>query len=265
MCCPNRTPPRSKDRGRAGFTLIELLAALGLLGILIYVLTSTFVSSSRIATQSERRVEVNQITRAVIQQITFDLERAVRSDNLLNMHYTAGLAGSGLFGSDPNFAANELYFLADVQPPEMVTYGSYVSLGYRITQRTVGGYNKWVLERGDDPDPSVSGLCSNSWWVGACPSTTNFWKLLSENVVGLSLQFSTTTSTNLDPVPVADIDFNNIPYSIGVSIYTIDTRSYNRALDISPSLTDPVAQQTILNNLNRYYTRIYIPRSSQNN
>lgn len=254
--------------GTASFTLIELLAAMAILVSIMLILVSVFNSTSNLATQNQRRIELNQVVRAVLEQISRDIQRAASLGNVVSM--ASGPGGSGYIGGF--VPTNTLFLLCDIQPPEPNPYGSLVNIGYQITSTNVGGIQKFALERGDDSGVLTTGSCSNSWWnSSACTTSTDpYWKLLSENIIGIDFYFYTNTTS-----VVSDNSFNQhtyltswtsnaLPSSVGVSIYTIDSRSYNRALTLDPALASSAAVSTITNNMRFYFTRIFLPRASQN-
>lgn len=271
-----RCPKTKVSISRAGaFTLIELLASMAILITIMLILISAFNSTSTVSALNQRRVELNQTVRAVLEQISRDIQRAGRLNNVTNM--VSGFGGSYVgpvgFGVVPT---NALYFLCDVQPPEPNPYGSLVNVGYQIVRTNVGGILKFALERGDDAGVLTAGPCADTWWhwwtiSNPCttPTTDPYWKLFSENVIGIQFYFY-VNSTNV----VSDDSFklgtyaaswssNGLPSSVGVSLYTIDSRSYERALAIDSNLVNNVAVSIITNNMRVYFTRIFVPRSSE--
>jgi type II secretory pathway pseudopilin PulG len=267
--------------GTASFTLIELLASMAILLTIVFILLSAFNSASNIATLNQRRVELNQISRAVLDQISRDIQRAASLNNVISAHLdNAGIVIAGVTNSS-------LFLLCDILPPDPNPYGSLVNIGYQVAYTNVGGILKFALERGDDAGVVTTGLatgtcagqqCSNSWWNLNCCTTTadTYWKLFSENVIGIQFYFYTNYPSASSPGSgiISDDSFDSIAYtttwssnalpsSVGVWLYTIDSVSYNRALRISPNLSSSVAVGIITNNMRSYFTRIYVPRSSQ--
>jgi type II secretory pathway pseudopilin PulG len=279
MRCNNRKPRITQC---AAFTLIELLASMAILITIMLILISAFNSTSTITALNQRRVELNQTVRAVLEQISRDVQRAGKLSNVTNMvSGTRGFyVGSGVIPT------NALVFLCDVQPPEPNPYGSLVSVGYQIVSTNVGNLKtannipipKFALERGDDAGVLTTGPCASTWWhwwtlPNPCttPTTVPYWKLFSDNVIGIDFRFYTNGVVS---IPVSD-DSNNtanyllswnssdLPESVGVSLYTIDSRSYERALSLDPNLVSSVAASIITNSMQVYFTRIFIPRGTQ--
>lgn len=258
----------------SSFTLIELLTAIAILGIIMAVLFSSFQSASDATVRNENRIEVNQVVRAVLDLMARDLERTIASTSWITLYQPPG---GYLAGSIPT---NTLYCLTDLGSGEQNCPGNEgVNIGYRIAQAQVGGLNKWVLQRGDDSLVSP-GDYPNNWWTtfNSYPNpppesyekcfNTNYWKLLSENVIGVEFTFFTNAAA-----PYLDYDFTTVwtpsaagplPHSIGISLYAIDTDAYNKALRADPSLASAVSRTILTNNVRVYYTRVFLPRSSEN-
>jgi type II secretory pathway pseudopilin PulG len=261
----------------ASFTLMELLVSVAILGILVVLLFSAFQSSSQVMVRNENRTEVSQSVRAVLDQISRDVERTVYRDSGVNLYHT----GAGFL--IPNVPTNTLFVLADVPLPER-SDGNPVSIGYQIAKTNYGGIDKWVLMRGDDAKVDAS-LCLTNWWDNCptcgCPffpNTNNppnidpvnynpaYWKVLSENVIGIEYKFYTNTvRATADSFTNAwQIITNVLPYSVLATVYTIDTDTYNKALRVDPTLAGASAQNLITNNMRKYSARIFLPRSTQN-
>jgi len=261
-------PEESMTR-RAGFTLIELMASMAILLVIVLILISAFNSASNVSELNQRRIELNQTVRAVLDQISRDIQRAGRLNNVVSMYLDSG--GYLIPGIVPT---NTLFMLCDIQPPEPNPYGSLVNIGYQVTSTTVGGIQKYVLERGDDPGVITTGPCVNSWWnrLPSCttPSTDPYWKLFSDNVIGVEFYFYTNTVNIVGDGSFAPGTFvrswnsTDLPTSVGVWLYTIDSRSYERALAIDPTLGNSASVSIITNNMQRYFTRIFVPRGTQN-
>src|ERR1051325_6964657 len=248
----------------AAFTLVELLTAIGILAILVALLFTAFDTSSKVTVRQENKTEVNQVVRAVLEQISRDLERTVYLNNVVNMYQTD--SGSYIASLIPT---NTLYLLGDLPPPEWNPLGSYVNVGYRITQTNMdtgipGVTNKWVLVRGDDPYVNTAAY-TNNWWDHL--ESSPYWKILSDNIIGIQFLFYTNninvhtnssfdttmyaTNWNATTIP------NPLPYSVGVWIHAVDTDNYNRALKIDPDLTGE-GTNIIQRNVRSFFTRNYI-------
>jgi prepilin-type N-terminal cleavage/methylation domain-containing protein len=260
---------------RSAFTLLELLSAMSILSIIVALLFAAFRGSSDAALRNQNKIEVNQAVRAVLDQIARDLERIQYQGNAINLYSDAG--GMLIPGVVPT---NALYFLTYLPDPEPNAYGSIVNVGYQIAQTNVGGFNKWVLLRGDDPAVDVV-TCSNSWWnFAVCPFNAgtdpnddsynpDYWKLLSENVIGLRFDFYTnalaagggadqsTPTWNSTSIP------NALPYCVKATVFSIDTDAYNKALRIDPTLTGP-GTNLILANVHANSVRVFLPCSTAN-
>lgn len=263
---------------RLAFTLVELLTSIGILAIIMAILFSAFDGASNATIRNNSRVEVNQVVRAVLDLMTRDIERTLYSTEWVTM-YKETAVGQLV----PGVPTNTLYVLTDLARGEQNCNGNDgVNIGYRIAQTSVGGINKWVLQRGDNSlvEPTDH---PTDWWLDGyflsfepLPGdanynecyNTNYWKILSENVIGVQFQFFTNaTLTDIDssisvwddttpPVP--------LPYSVGITLCAIDTDNYNRALKVDPNLTSAASQTIISNNVRYYYTRVFLPRSSEN-
>lgn len=270
------------SRRRGAFTLLELLTAVAILALIVAMLSSAFKSTSDVAVRNANKTEVNQVVRAVLDQIARDLERAVYKNNALNMYQDPAMTGFWIGGAVPT---NTLYFLTDIPTADGNSFGYPVNVGYQIALTNVGGVsNKWVLMRGDDPGVQPSGPCTNRWWdFSVCPFYTNlvaatenlyYWKVFSENVIGIQFKFYTNAAAlyTADSFSAAAgfvqtwsslASTNPLPYSVGVQIWTIDTESYNKALRIDPGLSG-VGTNVINNNMRTYFTRVFLPSSTQN-
>ena len=245
---------------RMAFTLIELLAALAVLGMLVVMLFVAFSNSNRMMILGANQMEKNQVVRAVLQQISRDIERTAYSGSAVNMYQAiAGVeVGSGL-----GISNNTLYCLSALSSEEGNVLGTVVNVGYRIAQVATTNYgvgvDKWVLQRGDDAyvDPNTY---PTSWWT----ATNTFWKTLSDNVIGVAFQFYTdpdsSPSTTWDSITLP----NSLPTSVGISIWAIDSDNYNRALAVDPNLNSAAAKMIITNNTHKYTSRVFLPQSTQN-
>ena len=121
---------------------------------------------------------------------------------------------------------NTLYCLSTLSTDEGNVLGTVVNVGYQIAQVT----------------------------------TTNF----GAPVYKWALQRG---SDPYDPVtPPASIwtAVANLPTSVGITIWAIDSDNYNRALSLDPSLSSAAALRMVTNNTHRYTSRIFLPQSTQN-
>lgn len=262
---------------RLAFTLLELLTAIAILGVIITILVSAFQSASTVTIRNENKTEVNQAVRAVLDQITRDIERTVNLTTAVNM-YCPGSGGNLI----PGIPTNALFFLSDLPAPEPNPYGSYVNVGYQIAKTNISGMtDRWVLMRGDDPNVDT-GTYPSAWWTTFNPNTTStnelaynpcYWKPLSENILGIQFAFySNSLDSAKFSAPNADTSNtvwnsttvpNPIPLSVKVTLYVIDTDTYNKALRIDANLGG-VATTLITNNVRTYTARIFLPSSSAN-
>ena len=244
---------------RAAFTLIELLAALAVLSLLVMMLFMAFSNANRMMTLGSNQMEKNQVVRAVLQQITRDVERTYYSSST-NM-YLASATPNSILGV--NMSNSILYCLSALATDEGNT-ATVVNVGYQIQQITATNYDqyvtKWAIQRGDDSSatPPVD-------WTGVLTGTaytppSGFWKTLSDNIVGIAFQFY----TNYDGYPMTSWGgtTNALPTSIGITIWAIDSANYNLALN--PILDPSVAKQIFTNNLHQYTSRVFLPQSTQN-
>ena len=245
------------------FTLIELLAALAVLSMLVVMLFLAFSNCNRMMVLGSNQMEKNQVVRAVLQQIARDLERTAYSSTAVNIYQptTPGelIPGSGIL-------TNTLYCLSTLSTDEGNVLGTVVNVGYQIAQVTTTNFGapvyKWALQRGSDPyaDPVTYPSAPDGWWNHQS-SPANYWQTLSDNILGVSFQFYT------DPVtPPASIwtAVANLPTSVGITIWAIDSDNYNRALSLDPSLSSAAALRMVTNNTHRYTSRIFLPQSTQN-
>jgi len=252
---------------RTAFTLIELLAALAVLSMLVVMLFLAFTNCNRMMVLGSNQMEKNQVVRAVLQQISHDLERTVYYGNTVNIYQTNASAelivGSGIY-------TNTLYCLSTLSTDEGNVLGTVVNVGYQIAQVPVMNFgvvvNKWVLQRGSDPlvypfqYPSDPPNPPGGWWNHQSNPTT-YWQTLSDNILGISFQFYT------DSVSAAVSTWNTIgtlPSSVGISIWAIDSDNYNRALTLDSSLSSSSAIQILTNNVHKYTNRVFLPQSTQN-
>lgn len=264
----------SRREGMAAFTLLELLTAITILGIMVVLLFDAFRGTSDAALRNQNKIEVNQAVRAVLDQIARDVERIQFQDNSVNIYSESGTS------TVAGVPASSLYMLTDLPSPEPNPYGSFVNVGYRIAQIDVGGNQKWVLQRGDDPAVDAV-ACSSNWWdFAVCPFNANmdpadpgynpdYWKLLSENVIGIQFDFYTnalaagggadksTPTWNSTTIP------NKLPYGLKATIFSIDSDTYNKALHIDPTLTG-AGTNLILANVRSNSVRVFLPCSTAN-
>ena len=249
---------------RQAFTLIELLAALAVLSMLVVLLFNAFSSSSRIMALGSNQMEKNQVVRAVLQQISRDLERTAYSSAAVNLYQSAAasevISGTGIL-------TNTLYCLSTLTVEEEGNLlGTIASVGYRVTQVTLTNFgvpvNKWVLQRGMDAyvDPSTH---PTDWWNYSVTNTT-YWQTLSDNIVGVAFQFYASPLTPPVTTWSSTTIPNNLPTAIQISIWAIDSDSYNRALALDPSLSLTTAKNMLMNNVHQYTSRVFLPQSTQN-
>ena len=257
----------NKLRGsRSAFTLIELLAALAVLSMLVVLLFNAFSSSSRMMALGSNQMEKNQVVRAVLQQITRDLERTAQTATSVNLYQDPVTAGKELYFTGSGISNNTLYCLSTLTSEEGNILGTVVNVGYGMGQVPTTNYTvevkKWVLQRGDDAsvDP---GTYKTSWWAPA-NLTNTFWKTLSDNVVGVAFQFYTNADDFVTTWSSVAVPNNPLPTSIGITIWAIDSDNYNRALGQSSTLSTPIAKQIFTNNVHKYTARVFLPQSTQN-
>jgi len=252
---------------RTAFTLIELLAALAVLSMLVVMLFLAFTNCNRMMVLGSNQMEKNQVVRAVLQQISRDIERTAYFPRAVNL-YQASAATETISGT--GISNCTLYCLSTLTTEEGNVLGSVVNVGYQATNVATVNYGvpvqKWVLQRGDDAYVDQNGS-PTTWWTNTFANST-FWKTISDNVLGVAFQFYTNrdlsaaswSSTNLP---------NSLPTSVGITIWAIDSDNYNRALTLSPSLTatDPqfaAAVRILTNNIHQYSSRVFLPQSTQN-
>ena len=254
---------------RAGFTLIELLAALAVLSMLVVLLFKAFSSTSSIMIAGSNEMEKNQVVRAVLQQISRDIERTAYSSSATNLFQlnpptpmfwnTSGISNSTPF-----------YSLSALSTAEGNVLGTVVNVGYQMAQTNVTLYgmppsssvSKWILQRGDDASVDPNDFPS-SWWT-QLSNPTNYWKTLSDNIVGVALQFYIDPITSVPDWNGAHNMTNSLPTSVGITIWAIDSVNYNLALAIDPSFASAPAKRILTNNVHKYTSRVYLPQSTQN-
>ena len=234
--------------------------------MLVVLLFNAFSSSSRMMALGSNQMEKNQVVRAVLQQITRDLERTAQTATSVNLYQDPATEGTELFFTGSGITNNTLYCLSALTSEEGNLLGTVVNVGYKMGQVLTTNYgvgmNKWVLQRGDDAyvDPATY---KTSWWAPA-NLTNNFWKSLSDNVVGVAFQFYTNADDYVTTWSSVTIPNNPLPTSIGITIWAIDTENYTRALGQSSTLSTVVAQQIFTNNVHKYTARVFLPLSTQN-
>ncbi|MEI8064379.1 MAG: prepilin-type N-terminal cleavage/methylation domain-containing protein [Verrucomicrobiota bacterium] len=244
---------------RTAFTLIELLAALAVLSMLVIMLFMAFSNVNRMIILGSNKMEKNQVVRAVLQQIARDLERAAYSSVGTNM-YLASATANTILGI--SFSNSILYCLSALSESEGCTNGSAVNVGYRVTQITENNYGtvqKHALQRGSDAGtrPPVD-------WTTYSPPAT-FWQTLSDNIVGIDFQFYTDAVYSVsaaDGWPTSATT-NSLPTSVGITIWAIDSASYNLALKLE-STDSTTAKRILTNNTHQYTSRVFLPQSTQN-
>jgi type II secretory pathway pseudopilin PulG len=262
---------RRRRAGRSGITLLELLAAMIILSFIVILLASIFRSSSDLMVRNANRIEINQVVRAVLQQISSDLEQTIYlNPNVVTIYSpNVGVSVAGI-------PSQTLYLIA-YEPPSLNPnpLNNVVNVGYTIGVTNVAPpsmpiLNKFVLQRGDDflVNPTTN---SNNWWLASNFSSyqnndnytnTTYWKTLSDNVIGISFAFYTNAaSANLND-SVSTWTNAYLPYRVGVTIWAIDAVSYSRAVNADSGLTNAMAIGIITNNVRRYSTQVFLPRST---
>lgn len=68
--------PENRTAGASGFTLVELLVTTAILGAVLLVVTSIFVSSGRVESRTVRRAEVQASGRQAVSLMTAELRQA---------------------------------------------------------------------------------------------------------------------------------------------------------------------------------------------
>lgn len=261
----NRDRANGLAERKGGFTLVELLVSMAILGLLVVLISMAFNSASDLFVRNTNKIELNQVVRGVFLQITRDLERTIYLTNAICL-YQAGpgakyIPGMGIY-------SNALYCLALLPATEPSPLGNPTVVGYNIMYTNLDGTARWVLVRGNDEFVDTAGVCSNNWWISnppTCPLQPDFWKVLSENIIGIEFEHYTNALANDTSLPaISWPGMNGIPYSIGVTLWAIDTVAYDKALAVDPLLLKPVAQSILSNNVQVYYTRIFLPNSTQN-
>ena len=250
------------DKRRA-FTLIELLTAMVVLSMLAVLLFMAFSNTSRIMNLGSNQMERNQVVRAVLQQIERDLERTAYSSTAINMYQATGavevVTGLGISNTT-------LYCLSALASEEGNALGTVVNVGYQVAQISETNFGvavrRWALQRGDDAyvDPVTYPA---SWWSSST-ANPSFWKTLSDNVLGIAFQFYTNADNYVTTWNSTTNFPNQLPTSIGVTIWAIDNVNYNLALSLDQNLILPAAQQLITKNVHRYTSRVFLPQSTQN-
>jgi len=249
---------------RTAFTLIELLAALAVLSMLVVMLFMAFTNCNRMMVLGSNQMEKNQVVRAVLQQISHDLERTAYSSIAVNI-YQANAPAELILGS--GIYTNTLYCLSTLSTDEGNVLGTVVNVGYQITQVPMTNFGvevkKWVLQRGSDPsvDPVTYPSDPPGGWWNQKSNPTTYWQTLSDNILGVSFQFYTdTVSSALSTWST----IATLPSSVGISIWAIDSDNYNRALALDPNLSTSGALQILTNNTHKYTNRVFLPQSTQN-
>ncbi|MEI8315027.1 MAG: prepilin-type N-terminal cleavage/methylation domain-containing protein [Verrucomicrobiota bacterium] len=238
---------------RRAFTLIELLAALAVLSMLVIMLFMAFSNANRMMLLGSNQMEKNQVVRAVLQQISRDLERTAFSSVGTNI-YLASAAANYIFASS-GISNSTLYCLSTLTASEGNTNGSAVNVGYQMTYATSSGVSKWFLQRGSDAGakPPVD-------WTTYSPPAT-FWQPLSDNILGIAFQFYTNADLSTPTWPPAAT--NMLPTSVGITLWVIDSASYNLALTLWSS-DSATAHRILTTNTHQYTSRVFLPQSTQN-
>lgn len=264
----------SRFEKSAAFTLLELLTSIAILFILVILLVQAFQGSSDAAIRNQNKIEVNQAVRAVLDQIARDAERIQFQGNSVNIYSDSSPS------SVAGLPSASLYMLTDLPSPEPNPYGSFVNVGYRIAQTNVAGRLKFVLQRGDDAAVDAV-TCSNSWWdFSVCPFNVNtnetdagynpeYWKLLSENVVGIQFDFYTNAvaagggADSFASTWISTDIPNALPFGVKATIYSIDSDTYDKALRIDPTLSG-AGTNMILASVRSNSVRVFLPCSTSN-
>ena len=247
---------------RAAFTLIELLAALAVLSMLVMMLFMAFSNANRMMTLGSNQMEKNQVVRAVLQQIARDVERTCYSTTSTNLycpvHTAVTVTGTG-------FSNSTLYCLSTLAADEGNT-ATVVNVGYQMAQipTTVFGVsvNKWALQRGDDA--GVDPVNHPVDWYNNLSNPSTYPKTLSDNIVGVGFQFYTNADIYITDWNDAHNMSNSLPTSIGITIWAIDSASYNLALKLDSSLGSDPAKTIFSTNVHKYTSRVFLPQSTQN-
>jgi type II secretory pathway component PulJ len=249
----------------AAFTLIELLAALAVLSMLVIMLFMAFSNASRMMILGSNQIEKNQVVRAVLQQISRDLERTVYSGSVVNMYQASTTTDYIFTGS--GISNSTLYCLSTLYRDEGNAYGgiadgSAAEVGYRVIATSVTTYGapvtKYVLQRGADNGTNLWDTPTN--WYENLNNPTTFWQTLSDNVVGLAFQFYTAADTGQSTWDSTALP-NRLPTSVGITIWAIDSASYDLALKLGLAGT---GQTIFKNNVHKYTSRVFLPQSTQN-
>ena len=260
---------------RAAFTLIELLAALAVLSLLVMMLFTAFNNANRMMTLGSNQMEKNQVVRAVLQQISRDLERTAYFTTSTNMY--AGLPGSFTIpGCGISVSNHTLYCLSALATDEGNTV-TVVNVGYqmaKIPTTTFGTtVNKYALQRGADPCVDFANHPAD-WYTSANLSGTanqdGYWNTLSDNIVGISFQFYTNDNNSLYESYSTEWNSstiersNSLPQSVGITIWAIDSANYNLALKLDSTLSSDPAKTIFTTNIHKYTSRVFLPQSTQN-
>jgi len=255
---------------RAAFTLIELLAALAVLSLLVVLLFKAFSSTSGIMIAGSNEMEKNQVVRAVLQQIARDVERTAYSSTAVNMYQAT--TPSEIIFTGSGISNTTLYCLSALSSAEGNVLGTVVNVGYQMTTTNVALYGgavgatvpKWVLQRGDDSNVDPNDY-PTSWWINTSTNGTGpgYWKILSDNVLGVAFQFYTDPDVSVPNWNAITLP-NSLPTSVGITIWAIDSVNYNLALSFDSTFASAPAQRILTNNTHKYTCRVFLPQSTQN-
>ncbi|MCK5706182.1 MAG: prepilin-type N-terminal cleavage/methylation domain-containing protein [Candidatus Aureabacteria bacterium] len=213
-----------KILSRKGFTLIEMMVAFTMLSLLIYTLFSVFNSVSVSYDMANRKTDVFQNARAVLDQISREIKGAVR-DPLFAFYIFKGSSGWC-----PNSIGDELHFITSWNTNTgQVT--DIVELGYYLDGRGTGTTDDDVIRRGiatDKPPAATYNYNAiSSWPMGNNYDEQGFW------ITNFTVEWHDGTAWNFgafNPSTNAALR-NNIPKAIRIKLTLQTLQSSDDKMD----------------------------------
>jgi prepilin-type N-terminal cleavage/methylation domain-containing protein len=193
---------------KKGFTLIELLVALGILAVIVTSLYSVFNVSLRAWKKADNVLKATTIARVVLDRITREISSAIIKPG--NSFYCLGIDSSETSKKKPNSIADEIYFIAPLNP-DKDNKSDLCEVGFWLDGQGTAGSSDDVLERFYVTDGRKTGSPLGFDFDFSTGSSYEF----SENITDLQFTFYDSAGV---PSDRWDSRTNGVPSKIQILI-----------------------------------------------
>ncbi|MBN1522369.1 MAG: prepilin-type N-terminal cleavage/methylation domain-containing protein [Candidatus Aureabacteria bacterium] len=140
---------KKPGKKESGFTLLEVIVSFGILAVLVLMLANVFNSASTSYNIANRKMDLCQNARIVLDQISREIKGAIIYHN--GNRYGFHIRGAGSSGWVSNSVGSEIFFIAPWEVNTTQT-SDFVEFGYYLDDGPTANAHDNILKRCAVPD-----------------------------------------------------------------------------------------------------------------